>query len=279
MFSEKYGYSVKKAIQHESIDTSLRNRIWNVFYVNGIQAGGLSAERIELVLHGEQTIEEKVADKLGFTVDGKGVNNSQDRIKKYVISDCQWYEVYDFIEIHLSFLNQVDRSSISNEYNKVLEEEKSGYRIIAGEIVPITDQVELDIIDETLSSAFAPVKAHLKKALELYADRNNPDYENSVKESISAVESMCCIITESDGKDATLGTVIKKLGSNGIHIHGAMQKAFLQLYGYTSDEDGIRHGGIDFKNVPQEDAKYMLVSCSAFVNYLMEKYGQINREL
>ena len=52
-------------------------------------------------------------------------------------------------------------------------------------------------------------------------------------------------------------------------------KGHLALYGYASDENGIRHGGIDFKNAPAEDAKYMLISCSAFVNYLMEKWSKI----
>ena len=65
---------------------------------------------------------------------------------------------------------------------------------------------------------------------------------------------------------------LKKLKENGVHIHQAMEKAFLSLYGYTSDEDGIRHGGIDFRNAPSEDAKYMLIACSAFVNYLIEKH-------
>ena len=48
------------------------------------------------------------------------------------------------------------------------------------------------------------------------------------------------------------------------------------MYGYASDEDGIRHGGIDFKGAPAEDAKYMLISCSAFVNYLIEKWSKVN---
>ena len=59
-----------------------------------------------------------------------------------------------------------------------------------------------------------------------------------------------------------------------MHIHPAMENAFSSLYGYTSDENGIRHGGIDFSNAPAEDAKYMLVSCSAFVNYLIEKWSK-----
>lgn len=77
------------------------------------------------------------------------------------------------------------------------------------------------------------------------------------------------------GAQAALGAAIKKLKDNGVHIHNAMEKAFGALYGYTSDSNGIRHGGITFASVPSEDAKYMLVSCSAFVNYLMEKWRKI----
>jgi len=54
-----------------------------------------------------------------------------------------------------------------------------------------------------------------------------------------------------------------------------MKSAFGKLYGYTSDGTNIRHGGIDFSHAPAEDAKYMLVSCSAFINYLKEKYAKI----
>ena len=44
----------------------------------------------------------------------------------------------------------------------------------------------------------------------------------------------------------TLGSTLKKLEKDGgVVIHGAMKTAFEKLYGYTSDSDGIRHGGID----------------------------------
>ena len=108
-----------------------------------------------------------------------------------------------------------------------------------------------------------------------YADRQKPDYENSIKESISAVEAICCIITGETGSQATLGKTLKRLEDHGVTIHPSMGQAFSKLYGYTSDADGIRHGGIDFTNAPAEDAKYMLLSCSAFVNYLIEKYSKM----
>ena len=61
-----------------------------------------------------------------------------------------------------------------------------------------------------------------------------------------------------------------------MHIHPAMENAFTSLYGYTSDEGGIRHAeGLFESNVTFEEAKYMLVSCCAFVNYLIAEYGKI----
>lgn len=86
---------------------------------------------------------------------------------------------------------------------------------------------------------------------------------------------MCCIITGSEGGSATLGSALKKLKDCGVTIHSAMESAFLKLYGYTWDSGGIRHGSIEFIDVPSEDAKYMMVSCAAFVNYLMEKWIKI----
>ncbi|MBP3664562.1 MAG: hypothetical protein J6J03_05305, partial [Tyzzerella sp.] len=91
--------------------------------------------------------------------------------------------------------------------------------------------------------------------------------------SISAVEALCCIIT--NDKRATLGDALKKLESKGIKLHKALQSAMSSLYGYTSDEGGIRHGSIDFAGASSEDAKYMLISCSAFVNYLIEKWEKV----
>ena len=150
--------------------------------------------------------------------------------------------------------------------------------MIEDQVVPITNPVEIASIEQAQQSAFDSVNTHIRKAVELFSKRPSPDYENSIKESISAVESMCCIITESSGKNATLVKAIKRLKDNGVHIHPCMESAFSSLYNYTSDENGIRHGGIDFANATAEDAKYMLVSCSAFVNYLIEKWGKIKQE-
>jgi hypothetical protein len=102
----------------------------------------------------------------------------------------------------------------------------------------------------------------------MLADRKAPDYRNSIKESISAVESLCNLITE-DNK-ATLGKALKKLDDK-VALHRCLKNAFDSLYGYTSDADGIRHALLEESNLEFEDAKFMLVACSAFINYLKAK--------
>lgn len=119
-------------------------------------------------------------------------------------------------------------------------------------------------------------KKSITKALNLLYDREKPDYSNSVKESISAIESMCNIILGTN--NSTLGDALNKLENQGVKIHGAMKKAYSSLYGYTSDKSGIRHNsGID-ENTTFEEAKYMLVSCSAFLNYLVQIYDSLQQK-
>jgi hypothetical protein len=119
-----------------------------------------------------------------------------------------------------------------------------------------------------LEGPFKPVNAHLKKALDLLSDRKKPDYRNSIKESISAVEAICNLITSNT--KATLGQALKEIEEKA-KLHSALKKAFNSLYGYTSDAEGIRHALLDESSLDFEDAKFMLVSCSGFINYLKVK--------
>ncbi len=72
-----------------------------------------------------------------------------------------------------------------------------------------------------------------------------------------------------EGK-ATLGQALKKIEQK-YELHPALRNAFGKMYEYTSDEDGIRHALLEMDSLRYGDALYMLVTCSAFVNYLIEK--------
>ena len=73
----------------------------------------------------------------------------------------------------------------------------------------------------------------------------------------------------------TLGKLIKKLESE-IKLHPALKGAFNSLYGYTSNANGIRHALMEKDTNDYHDAKFMLVTCSAFINYVKGK-SQIKR--
>ena len=162
------------------------------------------------------------------------------------------------------------------QINNLFKKEFVGYRFLSGFIVPISDDLEVDSINEAFSIEYEGTRKHISNALSMLSNREKPDYKNAIKESISAVESICQIIT-GDGK-ATLGKALNKLQNKGLHIHQAMLDAFSKLYGYTSDQGGIRHAeGMFASEVSFEEAKYMLVSCCAFVNFLIAEEGENER--
>lgn len=110
------------------------------------------------------------------------------------------------------------------------------------------------------------VKTYIENALKHLSSRPEPDYRNSIKESISAVEALCREITG----DTTLGPALKALEKKGVVIPRFLQAGIEKLYVYTNDsKTGIRHALMDDAEVPTfDEAKFMLVTCCAFVNYL-----------
>lgn len=50
----------------------------------------------------------------------------------------------------------------------------------------------------------------------------------------------------------------------------------MQENGQISDDDGIRHAMIDDPSVGFDEAKYMVVACSAFCSYLVGKAQSVN---
>lgn len=131
----------------------------------------------------------------------------------------------------------------------------------------ITSEEEIKEIETTLSTSKDNIKIHLNNALELYSKRPVADYRNSIKESISAVEAISRNITGENVLN------FKKMEEKGVFVPTVLRKAFECLYGYTNDKTtGIRHALMDDTNAPQaEEALFMLVSCSAFINYLNKK--------
>lgn len=205
--------------------------------------------------------------------------NLYSRIEK-VIMEAPYNEVLDllwYICYWLSIATHKCFNIFQKWFNDLFEKEYVGYRFVAGKIVPITDKIEMQEIEEACQTPFEGARIQLQKALGFLSDREHPDYKNCVKESISAVESVCKVLAN-DSK-AELGKALKSLIANGLNIHGSLKSAILALYGYASDEGGIRHAEREIEStVTFEEAKFMMVTCSAIVNYLVAEYGKHGAE-
>jgi hypothetical protein len=270
LFSQRKGFKpVRETVQFGSMDESLRNAIWNCFHKHIIQRHGfLDVSRNSFLLsYGEI---HNFADSFWTLFLKKAVDTrpqDQDGIYnelRHGFFRFHWYEVYDFVEFIVSHVGQ--SGDFQDAINNALEAEMAAYRLVHGKIIEITNPTELDAVDAALAqSDFPGASQHLKRALELVSDKHNPDARNSIKESISAVESAAKEITKLP--KATLEDAIKMLEKKG-ELHACLKAGFSKLYAYTSDKGGIRHAMLDEPNLTKADALFFLVTCSAFINYL-----------
>jgi len=265
-FSQRKGIKpVSSHLQVESMDENLRNSIWNVLDVVAWGAPGFMGDVNRygrIVVFSQQLW----ANFYKLPIDRRPTHPAV--LLEYIRDTYfgySWNEVYDFLQ----FIIQPELAlpkTLPKYLNEIFERESAGYRIVANVIVDVTAGEEVAMLEEAIrDTAFSPISNHLRRALELLADRTNPDYRNSIKESVSAVESIAKIAA--NDPTATLGSALRALEKNG-KMHQALRDGFLKLYGYTNDADGIRHAMMEESTLTSADAKYFLMSCTAFTNYL-----------
>ncbi|MNK40622.1 hypothetical protein D3C87_592720 [compost metagenome] len=272
-FSQRIGKRpVKTVLQVDSMDDDLRNRLWNVtlesfFDTLSISDGYGSTDnaKVRVCKYLWKEFYRYIIDDIPQYSNGLVYEDGVITFIKKWFLRVEWYEVYDFIE----FISV--NPTVAQEFNKALIKEVSGYRIVSGRIVQVTSEEEIQEIEQAITETdnWKSVNTHLQSALNFLADKKTPDYRNSIKESISAVESLCAIITKNSS--ATLGQALSEIEKTH-SLHKALKTSFSALYGYTSDAGGIRHALLEDSLAPSfEDAKFMLVSCSTFINYLKSK--------
>ncbi|MDQ1106235.1 AbiJ-NTD4 domain-containing protein [Nocardioides zeae] len=273
-FSERMGFvEPRSVVQKNSIDRPLRNRLWDV---------------ADAAMSGEFRYETPSATRMAPRIWCGFFHRTRDSIPasastfKRQVRDSffafEWNEVYDFVEFVLrnAPLGTGEIGNLGNLLNRSLSEHLSAYRWVGGEFVPVSDEESIGALERALESPLVGVRTHISKALGLLSDRSNPDIPNSIKESISAVESMVSSIV---GQKTTMGAALSKLEGAGMLLHPDLREGWKKLYHYTSDGDGIRHGMQEERDLDVDDALYFAVACSAFVSLLTAKSAKYGIEL
>ncbi len=273
-FSERYGHQpVRDAIQIDHLDEQVRTRLWNLY-----------CEVFSIATSGSNwlTVSSQVADIKQFFYEAflkpvwrEILKRPIDEIDSFTTGmhelrkihfNCEWYVVLDILECFVAAFTDDEsvQRGVAKKVNEALAKENVGYQVTAGKVTPITDKAEIESIEAGLKKAPSLVRTHLQSALDLMSDRQQPDYRNSIKESISALEGLVKELAGNE-KDA-FSYVLKQLG-----LHDALRKSLSNLYGWACDAGGIRHHLKEKANVSYADALFILVWVSATVNYLLEK--------
>lgn len=130
------------------------------------------------------------------------------------------------------------------------------------------EQEAIRLAQQGLSDAGqSAAQTHLRRAGELSRDGK---WRESVHQSISAVESVAKSIEPGETR---LSKILAKLQDEaGLDIHPAFRSALQTLYGWASDEPGVRHGSSErVDRVGRAEAAFMISACAAFCTYLLEK--------
>ncbi len=272
-FSKRMGYEPeKKALQFDSLDKELRCELHNTiryFEDNRFYDGRTCIDKGYIY----RSIWSKhfILDSDDFGSISLDISIDQIKDKFFAL---HWAKVYDYIEYYCSLVRQFNVNvctELEISLNSVLEKHNGAYRMVEGMVIPISNSEELSEVTEACNTPHQTINNHMIRAIELFSNRESKDYPNTIKEAISAVEAAANIINGTSGK--TLADALKEL-SKTTTIHPALTDAFIKIYGYTSDKhSGIRHAIFDGSTcIPDfADAKFMLVSCSAFINYLIQK--------
>ena len=265
-FSERMGLE-KKGIQIDSMDDELRKRIWNVMYKFYFADNCFPNHMHKDMEHSsipKKYIIESVFDSV-FKEDASVFHNVDDVKDQFY--KIKWPRVYNFVEF-LLLKFPLRKNDLQERLNLVLKEESSGYRIMGDKVTPITNELEMDEVEKAQHTGIGEIDKHIESAISHLSDRDNPDPRNAAKEAISAVEALCKKITGDN--NATLGQALSKIQSGDPKpIEPHLEEAVLKLYKFSNDASGVRHAHAEGKTqVGFDEAKFMVVTCSAIVNYL-----------
>lgn len=117
--------------------------------------------------------------------------------------------------------------------------------------------------NDALADELSPVRVQWLKARN-FIQSSTPDFENSVKESVSSVESTLRILLEQP--KATLGNLLKEA-----KLDSDVERLISQAYGYASNRDFVRHGGTKASTLTKAEAEFYLEFSASSIVYIFSK--------
>jgi hypothetical protein len=192
----------------------------------------------------------------------------------------RWDQILDLLEIIIESVNH--NREIVKFLNNAFEEIGWAYKVTKdGQIISIMDDISFESLEGTLSltGKWEGVKTYVAKAVSLYKHRK---YTEACMGMSDALDNMSKVI---DGKESSyfskmVAGQVKYDNKNPL-AEGSpdwMKKLPTQPQGqanviYALRNDYFGHGNGIKNEVEASFAKWYLVSCSALINWMIEKYA------
>ena len=265
------------------ISKDLRRELWNVTYAfldRGSHSDWTATEAY-FETHVREFIKRawgrftKVPESRVRTEYGKVIRDFES-----VLTRERFNRVLDLLEIMAD--EQENSDEFATKVTTLFERHHAAYRLDTSQrpykFFPQTSKEQGEavrrVIETLRESGMQGAAAHLRQAAHHI---NAGQQGNSIADSIHAVESVARIIDPNSNK--TLGPALSSLEKAGVLKHPALKEAFKKLYGYTNDEQGIRHALLDrdSPDVGLDEAMFMFGACASFADYLVSKHRKAKK--
>lgn len=279
IFSQRYGYEpLPTPMRLEEISDDLRREIWNAVY-------RIIRDAIRSDMLGTTTFFDTNFCRFIERVWGKFKKISESRVRtkcnevmknfESVVMHERFNRVLDLLQI------MADERKSDDEFTTTIatlfERHAAAYRLDMSRrpylFVPCANKEQGEATRQAIETirdgCMEGAVTHLRQAVEHI---NGGQHADSIADSIHAVESVARVIDPKSNK--TLKPALNSLEKAGLLTHPALKDAFNKLYGYTSDEQGIRHALHDkgAADVGLDEAIFMFGACASFAAYLTEKH-------
>lgn len=187
------------------------------------------------------------------------------------IDNCEWYLVYDIIEIIIKKLNTKEKATFSNEINEYFITNGIGWKIVNEQIetrgYEVFETAVRTIVSVLETAKLETAKIEIKEALIDLSRRPTPDITGAIQHSLACLE---CVAREAtDDKKATLGELIKRHPNI---VPKPLDIAIDKIWGFTSEQGRhLREG----QRPEYLEAELVVELSAAISTYLGKKLGGV----
>ena len=274
-FSQAYGYEeLPQPLKLGEISSGARARLWSLLY-DYVDSQSMTSESAGPVVSGSWRAILRFLHVEHYEC---ALDEFDDSMRKFIGGYKQEFMSGRFNEVFDLLLAIMRHPECPEEFIRlvsvVFKESRLAYVVDTSSPVTIypsatreEGEAVLRATAELSSAGLVGAVNHLRKAADCISQSDPP---GAVRESIHAVESTA---RSFDPDARTLEPALRSLEAAG-GLHPALKRAFSNLYGFTSDEQGIRHALIDNPqaDVGLDEAVFMLGACASFSSYLARKH-------